>query len=517
VRVNFKIFFFILHLATSGAVETQAQTRTIDSLRRVLKTSAQDTNYVKTLTHLAWVIGRTYPDSAIIITGQALSLSQKIKWKKGEAASELRLGVFCLFQSKYKEAVVHYNNVLKVCEMMVASSNSADAKIGKKYWVKALGSIANSYLEQSDYPKALEYYLRALKISEEMGDKEQVGMLFGGIAIVYRAQSDYVKALEYNLKSLKLANEVGDKQHVCNTLVNIGNIYKSQARNSMALEYYSQALKVAEEIGDKRSIGFALSNIGGVYFNQGDSAVKKSNLVFGMTDRYPKALKYYIKSLKISEELGDKQQVGITAGNMGNLYTNMGKYNEAEEYLKRAVLIGRENGALDFEKDHHYNLFCLYEKTTRHALALKHYKKFISLRDTIFSQENNKKIMRSEMDHEYEKKKAVTDAEHNMEIQNQKLITDEKNKKQNIVIGSVIAGLILVLIFAAFVFSSLRTTRKQKHIIELKNIETEHQKKEIEEHQKEILDSIRYAKRIQMAQIPSEKRVGNILLRLRKL
>jgi len=37
-----------------------------------------------------------------------------------------------------------------------------------------------------------------------------------------------------------------------------------------------------------------------------------------------------------------------------------------------------------------------------------------------------------------------------------------------------------------------------------------------EEHQKEILDSIHYAKRIQMAQIPSEKRVKNILERLRK-
>ena len=38
-----------------------------------------------------------------------------------------------------------------------------------------------------------------------------------------------------------------------------------------------------------------------------------------------------------------------------------------------------------------------------------------------------------------------------------------------------------------------------------------------EEKQKEILDSIRYAKRIQMAQIPSEKQVAKSLERLRKI
>jgi len=161
-------------------------------------------------------------------------------------------------------------------------------------------------------------------------------------------------------------------------------------------------------------------------------------------------------------------------------------------------------------------LSILYEKTNRPALALEHYKKYIALRDTIFSQENSKKLMRTEMDHEYEKKKAVADAEHKVQIENQKLVTAEKEKKQNIVIASVVAGLLLVIIFAGFIFRSLRITSKQKLIIEQKNAETEHQKKEIEEKQKEILDSIRYAKRIQMAQVPSEKRVQSMLSKVKK-
>ena len=74
-----------------------------------------------------------------------------------------------------------------------------------------------------------------------------------------------------------------------------------------------------------------------------------------------------------------------------------------------------------------------------------------------------------------------------------------------------------MMIFAAFVFRSLRITSKQKQIIEHKNKETEEQKKEIEEKQKEILDSIHYAKRIQTALMPTEKYIERVLNKSKKI
>ena len=94
-------------------------------------------------------------------------------------------------------------------------------------------------------------------------------------------------------------------------------------------------------------------------------------------------------------------------------------------------------------------------------------------------------------------------------------MADEKNRKQKIVIWSVAIGLLLVLVFAAFVFKSLNTTRKQKQLIEIKNKETEEQKKVIEEKQKEIIDSITYARRIQRALITNEKYIEKSLNKLK--
>lgn len=68
----------------------------------------------------------------------------------------------------------------------------------------------------------------------------------------------------------------------------------------------------------------------------------------------------------------------------------------------------------------------------------------------------------------------------------------------------MLAGLALVIVFAAFMYNRFKVTQKQKQIIEAKEWETQEQNKIItqqkhivEEKQKEILDSINYAKRIQ--------------------
>ena len=82
-------------------------------------------------------------------------------------------------------------------------------------------------------------------------------------------------------------------------------------------------------------------------------------------------------------------------------------------------------------------------------------------------------------------------------------------RKQQILTASIGLGLLLVLVFAGFVFRSLRVTRKQKALIERQKavveeqkIVVEHQKALVEEKNKEVLDSITYAKRLQDAILP---------------
>ncbi|MBI4646407.1 MAG: CHAT domain-containing protein [Bacteroidia bacterium] len=69
----------------------------------------------------------------------------------------------------------------------------------------------------------------------------------------------------------------------------LGIVYKDQGDYPKAAEYYEKSLKITEELGDRKGISNCLNNHGSVYYYQGD---------------YPKAAEYYEKSMKIKEELG---------------------------------------------------------------------------------------------------------------------------------------------------------------------------------------------------------------------
>lgn len=77
-------------------------------------------------------------------------------------------------------------------------------------------------------------------------------------------------------------------------------------------------------------------------------------------------------------------------------------------------------------------------------------------------------------------------------------------------------GLILVFGFAVFAFNRFKVTQKQKKIIELQKDEVEKQKLLVEEKQKEVMDSIHYARRIQNSLLPSEKYIERIIGKFKK-
>ncbi|MBK7669634.1 MAG: tetratricopeptide repeat protein [Sphingobacteriaceae bacterium] len=61
---------------------------------------------------------------------------------------------------------------------------------------------------------------------------------------------------------------------------------------------------------------------------------------------YPKALEFYLKGLKLSEEVGDKEVLGNTLCNIASVYIITGKYPAAELHLKKALLFSKEIGSM---------------------------------------------------------------------------------------------------------------------------------------------------------------------------
>ena len=132
------------------------------------------------------------------------------------------------------------------------------------------------------------------------------------------------------------------------------------------------------------------------------------------------------------------------------------------------------------------------------------------MRDSIDNNATQKAAIKNQLQYEFEKKEAVAKTEYKLDLEKQQAISEEKQRKQKIVIRLVVVGLLIVLAFVVYVFKMLNVTRKQKLLIEIKNLE-------VEEKQREILDSIYYAGRIQSALMPSAKYFEKSLSRLKKI
>ncbi len=473
-----------------------AQQTKIDSLQSILKTNKADTSKLSLQNKLSWEYKNIASyDSAIFYANSALQLSAgmiretidpKIKLiaQKGEASSYVNLGVIYSDQSNYPEALKNLEVALKKYE-----------SIGDK---KGIGScytfMGNVYYDQGNFPEELKSFLAALKNYEDIKDKAGIAYAHWGIGIFYFNTHNYSEALKNHLASLKMREQIGDQSGIASSYINIGNVYAEQGNYIEALKNFNAALKIREAIGYKRGAASAYNNIGQVYFLNGN---------------YEEAIKNHLAALKIREAIGDKTGMAMSYTNIGNVFSKQKKYREAEDYLDKANELAKEIGAKDISKEIYGDLTQLDSAKGDFKSAYENHKIFILYRDSIDNEETRKKTIQSQMTFDFEKKEAVANAEHKKELENQESIADEKSRKQKIVIGFVVCGLFLVLVFAGFIFRSLSVTRKQKTVIE-------EQKYLVESKQKEILDSIHYAKRIQQSLLPTDKYIEKNLNRLKE-
>jgi serine phosphatase RsbU (regulator of sigma subunit) len=526
------------------------QNKKIDSLLIIIKTDNVDTNkviHLYQLTSECKLVG-DYKNGMIYGT-EAIELAHKLGFEKGIENAYYNIGIDYFFQGDYHKALDCFFKTLVLLEQHGKQQTLTD----KGVEANVLQSVGAAYFKQGDYAKALDYYFKALKTADELRDKSIISTVLSGIGITYRYQANYTKALEYDFKGLKLKEEMGDKRGIAAYLGNIGMIYNMQGDFKKALEYRFKALQVAEELKDKSVIAENTGNIGVVYSRQASGAVAgaKDSLYNNARDYYfkalhiteklgnkntsalwlsiigntyqiqsrstklqskkkellNKALDYCFKSLKIKEELGNKLNIATDLSNIGSIYIESENYAEAEKYLLHAVDIEKEIGALEQEMNCENILSDFYAKRGQPMLALEHYKKANALNDTLFNAENSQKIANIQFTYEQEKKDKIHELEQKAEEQQHKV----EIEKQKIVTWSVASGLLLVLVFAGFIFNSLRITRRQKNIIELQKNEVSQQKEIVEEKQKEIVDSITYARRIQRALLTNDEYIKNNL------
>ena len=365
----------------------------------------------------------------------------------------------------------------------------------KKFSYKLIEAISYNnlgfiYNDKGDILKALEYHHKSLSIREKMFDKQGIGLSLNNLGYLYCNQGDTSKALEYYTKSLKFRTEIKDSSGIAHSLNNIGLIYANQGESVKALNCFIKSQQINEIIEDKDGLATSLNNVGFVYSSTGELKM---------------ALEYFNKSLTIRDEIGDKRGIANSLDNIARLMLNNNQLEQAYLYAKRSYVTALELGYPENIRNASKTLKLIFKLQNNYKEAFEMYEVEMKMRDSINNVETQKQSVKREMQYAQDKKELEIKAEQGKKDIIVKGELKQKERERNY----FIAGFGIVLLLALFILRGYKQKQNANEIIT-------QQKKLVEEKQKELIDSIHYARRIQTALLPNEKYIEKTLNKLNK-
>lgn len=484
----------------------QAQVN-IDSLRQQIKNFKSDTS---ACLYLQQLIEEEGDESVWLVYNEELKRICENNLKKLKAGhSQSSFYIKHLAEAFNNEAVVDQQrgDNEKALDLLNKSLNLRKQVNYKAGIAESLNNIGVIFQLRGDFPKTLEYYHRSLKIYEEINDKEGIALCLNNIGSIYKNLNNHQKAMEYFRKSLKLHGELNDKTGQSYAITNIGNIYSHQGDYKNALSFHVKGLKLSEEINDRYKITQSLNHIGSVYQNLANKPNAPDSLL-------EKALYYHNRSFELQKANGDKKGMAVSLSSIASINFQKGDTRAATRDAEKSLALSNELGYPLLISTASSLLSKLKAKTGDYKSAYELHVLFKRMTDSLNNEAYRKSGIQKELQYQYEKK-ATTDSIRSAEekrVSAAKLKESEARLKQERTQRfALYGGIALVLIFAGFLYNRFKVTEKQKHIIEQKEQQTQkqneiitHQKVLVEEKQKEIVDSINYAKRIQYSLLANE-------------
>ena len=395
MHCNKLITFLLFCLYCNFIVSAQNQHHT-DSLIIALSNAKDDTTRINILNLLAdhQNIGNK---GTMNYAQKALILSEKINYKIGIVSALYNISTLYRAQYNLVKALEYeqkclkyrqswgdsdgiansFNNIsvlytsigdyAKAIEMINQSLLNIDTAKNKKVSAFLLNNISLEYQNMKEYVKALEYAQKSLHISEEIKDTFSIAQAYLDIGDIYEHEDSLPVAIEYVKKSLFMNRSIESIDNVANSYEHLGNAYLLQGNMSASITSYRNARDIYKHSGNELSLSYVLGDIASNYFQQ---------------KKYITAKKYYIICLQLAKKLDLKDEIITSSKYLSSCDSALGKYKEAYEMQK---------------------LFKQYS-------------------DSVFNNENTKKIFRLEMQYDYDKQ---TDS-----IKVAENLKDEKSKQQ---------------------------------------------------------------------------------------
>ncbi|HIK06004.1 MAG TPA: tetratricopeptide repeat protein [Trichormus sp. M33_DOE_039] len=220
-------------------------------------------------------------------------------------------GIFASFSGSYlRDALDYLDEPLRKVAM---TQEKARILTLLGYSQRALGQ----------YQRSIKFHEQALEIARNAGDRPCEIANLNHLSRTYVQEQNYPEAINHSQRALMLSRQAGDCTGEANALVNLGYSEVMQAQKleqveaetyEMAINYLEQGLKLSEKLGDIQSKALCLSSLGLAYL-----VIQESQ----------NAIKYLEEGFKTAQISGDLYLQGRNLAYLAEAYYQIQNFEKA--------------------------------------------------------------------------------------------------------------------------------------------------------------------------------------------
>lgn len=366
-----------------------------------------------------------------------LSAHQKSGNRKGQASATNNIALIKYNQGDFRGALENHEKATAIFEEMGLRKNIINSQMNT-------GVV---FLALADYPKSLEYFLKAL-IQTEDQDIWEKGNLFTNLGLVYKNLNQLAEAETYHHKAMELYRKEGYKQMEASSMGNLGAVLQNQGKTKEAERLFFEALALNKEIGNKRRIASDFTALGSLFSEKKDTG---------------NARKYLDSAALLYSEIGEKlslstvliQKASLEKPGLGG--TNLSNALELEQ---KALTLAQESESLEAQRSAWKALAETQKELGHYQKSLESYQIFQAFQDSIFNDENEKKLLSLQIGHEFEtrEKKLTT------EFESEKQLLELEKESERLKASLYLIGIGAILLIGGGLFWGSRYQSKQKRL-----------------------------------------------------
>jgi serine phosphatase RsbU (regulator of sigma subunit) len=467
------VALLLLFASVSCFAQVSVKQRKLDSLVAIIKKNERDTNHVKSLLEYIKVSRSASQDTAMLFAEQAIEIVRQKGYSKFLGRAYNSLAVVYVKKGLVDTGLVLYDTAI------AAAVRAGDFKTAS---LASNGAGYQLYM-MVDYSKALDYYLDGYDYAQKSEDVFAILNSLNNISSVYFAMRNYDMAKEYTWKMIDEAKSRNDKSTEASSYGNLGALHAKQDNLDSAIYYANAAIAIFKEMGAKSGYANFYVNCGNYLFKSG---------------RYAEAREMSVNGLAMSESGSDLGVLSRALTLQAQLELLDKNSDSALVHAVRARDVAKKSNSVEQMLAAMEVIAQVYLSTNRNEDARALYSRIIALQDSFYDENAAKTI--SEMQIRFDTRRTK---EENVLLSKENEINAEKIRTGNILLFAGAIATFLILVVLVLVYRGFKQKQRSASVLEQRNKLISTQRDLITVRNKEITDSINYAKRIQEAILPS--------------